>query len=178
MVAASPVLTSRPLPRSAQTPLAAAVCGGFQVLNACGDTPSTSAVLPLILILPPSTESTARTPLSLPILASSAGVIPDGAAAMRSGTSSCRGGAPADPGGRSDPRTEPAEEEEEAGADQPGEAPAGATPTGGGTVIVYGLVPPGPEAVAAPAGTASPARQMHAAAPATAIRTARRTGTD
>ena len=42
--------------------------------------------------------NTARTPVSLAILASCAAVIPVGVAAIRSGTNSCRGGAPAEPG--------------------------------------------------------------------------------
>ena len=65
--------------------------------------------------------STARTPVSLPILASCAGVIPVGVAAMRSGTNSCRGGAPAEPGTWRDVGTEP---------------PGAATPGGGATLKV------------------------------------------
>jgi hypothetical protein len=107
----------------------------------------------------------------LPILATSAGVIPDGAAAMRSGTSSCRGGAPADPGGLSDFGTEAGEV---AGPEKDGEDPAAATPTGGLTVIVYW---PGPEVTPASAGAASPAIVRHATAHAAAAKAAWRTGT-
>ena len=65
--------------------------------------------------------STARTPVSLLILASCAGVIPVGVAAIRSGTNSCRGGAPAEPGTCRDFGTEPAD---------------AATPGGGATLKV------------------------------------------
>ena len=98
-----------------------AVSGGVQDRNACGDTPSTSALCPLTVTLPPSMGSTARTPVSLAILANCAAVIPAGTAAMRSGTNSCRGGAPAEPGTCRDSRSEPL---------------AAATPGGGVTVRV------------------------------------------
>ena len=121
MLAAAWVLTSCPRLKSVQTAFAAAVSGGVQDRNACGETPSTSALWPLTVTLPPSMGSTARTPVSLLILASCAGVIPVGVAAMRSGTNSCRGGPPAEPGACRDAGTEP---------------PGAATPGGGVTVRV------------------------------------------
>ena len=66
------------------------MASGVQGRNACGETPSTSAPCPLTVTFPPSTGSTAATPPSLRILASWAGVIPPGTAAMRSGTNCCR----------------------------------------------------------------------------------------
>ena len=115
------VLTSCPRLKSVQTAFAAAVSGGVQDRNVRGETPSTSALRPLTVTLPPSMGSTARTPVSLPILASCAGVILVGVAAMRSGTNSCRGGPPAEPGACRDAGTEP---------------PGAATPGGGVTVRV------------------------------------------
>src|ERR1700685_1715075 len=82
--------------------------------------------------------STARTPVSLPIFASSAGVIPAGTAAIRSGTNSCRGGDPAEPGVCKDLGTEAGRAEETAEA-PPVRAEAAATPTGGETVEGKGL---------------------------------------
>src|ERR1700683_4055320 len=104
--------------------------------------------------------STARTPVSLPIFASSAGVIPAGTAAIRSGTNSCRGGDPAEPGVCKDLGTEAGRAEETAEA-PPVRAEAAATPTGGETVKGKGLTGgwPATEVTAALlAGTASPVR--------------------
>ena len=145
------MLTSSPWPRPDQTAAAAAVPGGVQARNAWGETPSTSAAWPLTVTCPPSSGSTARTPPSLPILASCAEVIPPGAAAMRSGTNSCRGGAPGDPG---DPAI------------------------GAGVGAVEW--PPKPPGVitARAAGSASPATLRHSVTVATAVRTARRQNAD
>src|SRR5262245_20643267 len=149
------VLTSWPLLRSAQTPFAAAVSGGVQDRNACG-TPSTLTVWPLTVTLPPSTGSTARTPASLLTLASCAALIPVGVAAIRSGTKSCRGGPPAEPGTFSDFGTDP--------------LPA-ATP-GGGVLVKSKELPDGPgPALAGPAKAAS---VTHAAAVTTGSCTTRR----
>src|SRR5580700_7475518 len=89
---------SWPLLRSDQIVVEAAVASGVQGRKDCGETPSTSALFPLTVIFPPSTGSTAATPPSLRILASWAGVIPPGTAAMRSGTNCCRAAELADPG--------------------------------------------------------------------------------
>src|SRR6516225_2630777 len=107
---------SCPLPRSDQIAAEPAVDSGVQDRNACGETPSMLALWPLTLTFPPSTGSTACTPLSLVILASCAGVMPLGTAAMRSGTNSCRGDAPAEPGAFTESGTE---------------SPGAATPGGG-----------------------------------------------
>src|SRR5580693_6695956 len=90
---------SWPLLRSDQIVVEAAVASGVQGRKACGETPSTSALRPLTVTFPPSTGSTAATPPNLRILASRAGVIPPGTAAMRSGTNCRRDAEPADPGG-------------------------------------------------------------------------------
>src|SRR3984957_5190926 len=91
---------SWPWLRSDQIVAEVAVASGGQGRKACGETPSTLAPCPLTVTLPPSTGSTAATPPSLRILASWAGVIPPGTAAMRSGTNCCRGAAElAGPGG-------------------------------------------------------------------------------
>src|SRR5580704_12562332 len=84
---------SWPLLRSDQILVEAAVASGVQGRKACGETPSTSALCPLTVTFPPSTGSTAATPPSLRILASWAGVIPPGTAAIRSGTNCCRAAA-------------------------------------------------------------------------------------
>src|ERR1700678_181509 len=89
---------SWPWLRSDQIVAEAAVASGVQGRKAGGETPSTSALCPLTVTFPPSTGSTATTPPSLVILASWAGVIPPGTAAMRSGTNCCRGAEPADTG--------------------------------------------------------------------------------
>ena len=90
LLAAAWVLISSPLARPDQTAAEAAVASVVQGRKACGETPSTSALCPLTVTFPPLTGSTAATPPSFLILASCAAVIPPGAAAMRSGTSSCR----------------------------------------------------------------------------------------
>src|ERR1051326_886711 len=80
---------SWPWLRSDQILAEVAVASGVQGRNACGETPSTLALCPLTMILPPSTGSTATTPPSLRILATWAEVMPPGTAAMRSGTYCC-----------------------------------------------------------------------------------------
>ena len=90
LLAAARVLMSSPLARPDQTAAEAAVASGVQGLKACGETPSTSALRPLTVTLPPSTGSTAATPPSFLILATCAAVIPPRTPAMRSGTSCCR----------------------------------------------------------------------------------------
>src|SRR5579859_5700356 len=85
---------SWPWLRSDQIVAELAVASGVQGRKSCGETPSTLALLPLTVTRPPSTASTAATPPSLRILASSAGVIPPGTAAIRSGTNCCRGAGP------------------------------------------------------------------------------------
>src|ERR1700747_775092 len=89
---------SWPLLRSDQIVFEAAVASGGQGRKAFRETPSTSAACPLPVPSPPSTGSTAATPPSLRILASWAGVIPPGTAAMRSGTNCCRAVEPVDRG--------------------------------------------------------------------------------
>src|SRR5512146_630973 len=88
--------------------------------------------------------------------------MPEGAAAIRSGTNSCRGGAPADPGAFRDDGTA---------------LGAAATPGGGATVKPYELPDgPGPAETTlagttlARAGTANAASAAQVAAPATAAR--------
>lgn len=93
LLAAAAVLTSFPWLRSDHAAAEPAVDSGVQGRNACGETPSTLALRPLTVTFPPSTGSTARTPLSLAILVSCAEVIPPGTAAIRSGTYNCLGAA-------------------------------------------------------------------------------------
>ncbi len=95
--------------------------------------------------------STARTPVSLAILTSCAAVIPAGTAAMRSGTNSCRGGAPAEPGTWREFGTEP----------------LGAATPGGGLAVKVRVPPEGPGLAAAPSGTANAVSVTHAAATVT-----------
>src|ERR1700751_4671946 len=88
---------SGPLLRSDQIVFEAAVASGVQGRKACGETPSTSALCPLTVIFPPSTGSTATTPLSFLILATWAELMPPGTAAIRSGTNCCLGTVPPGP---------------------------------------------------------------------------------
>jgi hypothetical protein len=89
--AASRLATSSPPDRRAQIPASAAVAGGVQDWKACGGTPSTLTVRPLITTRPPATASTARTPASPPMALTCAAVIPVGTTATTSGTISWRG---------------------------------------------------------------------------------------
>src|SRR5271169_1804329 len=151
---------SWPRLRSDQIVAELAVASGVQGRKARGETPSTSALFPLTVTFPPSTGSTAATPPNLRILASWAGVIPPGTAAMRSGTNCCRGAEPADPG-------EP--EGLALGAD-PGPDPDETWEEG---------VPPAGDAIAASAAcTADPATPADSTAVAAAVRATRRKEND
>ena len=132
------------------------MASGVQGRKACGETPSTSALFPLTVTFPPSTGSTAATPPSLRILASWAGVIPPGTAAMRSGTNCCRGAEPLDPG-------EPVRPAVGAESDETWEE--GAPPAGDATA-------------ASAAWTADPAMPKDSAAVAAAVRATRRRDND
>ena len=149
--AAASVLMSRPWLRFDQTAAEAAVASGVQGRKACGDTPSTSALCPLTVIFPPSTGSTATTPLSFLILATWAELMPPGTAAIRSGTNCCRGTVPPGP---EDPVIGPKPEE----AWEDGVPPAGAA------------------TAASAAWTAVPATLTDIAATAAAARATRRRG--
>src|SRR5580704_14339839 len=147
---------SWPLLRSDQIVVEAAVASGVQGRKACGETPSTSALFPLTVIFPPSTGSTAATPPSLRILASWAGVIPPGTAAMRSGTNCCRGAEPPGTGEPAGPAV---------GAESDEKWEEGAPPAGDTTAALA-------------AWTADPATPADSTAVAAAVRATRRSDND
>src|SRR5579859_4898311 len=162
--AAALVLMSLPWLRSDQIVPEVAVASGVQGRKACGETPSTLALLPLTVILPPSTASTAATPPSLRILASSAGVIPPAAAAIRSGTNCCRGAEPPAAGPEVGPEVGP----------EMGTAPGSEADE----TWEEGVPPARVTTAASAAWTADPATLTASAAAAAAVGTIRRRDND